>query len=527
MKKQNYDIVIIGASIGGTLAAISAAKTGKRVVLTEEVKWIFGQFTSQGVPADEHKFIEEFGCTKSYREFRQKIRNYYKNHPMVKEEFKNNDLLNPGSGWVSRISHEPKVTLKLAYDMLLPYLNSGHIELMLETKAKYALTDNDEVNGVVVQKNDEEILLTGKYYLDGTDTGDLLPMTNTEYVTGAESKSEYNERNAPVNGDKEDMQAITWIAALSYHEGENHVIDRPQMYDFYRNYILEYPSKEKENILSWYAPNPRGVSKKVYKMFGGWAKNADGVVVPPMFSYRQIINQNMYKSGFENDTMILNWPQNDYFFDNIFETKNDDYHKFMAKQLTLSLIYWLQTEASNEEGTFGYPGLKLRKDILGTDDGLAMSPYIRESRRIKAKYTIKEQDINATDNETLPHFFDSIGVGCYHIDVHMTTRSKAFFYDGVWPFEIPLGSLIPIRMKNIIPCCKNIGTTHVTNGSYRLHPIEWNIGESAGYLVGFCLDNNISVHQLYEDKELIKKFQKYLVEQGIELSWPTDKVHKI
>ena len=29
---------------------------------------------------------------------------------------------------------------------------------------------------------------------------------------------------------------------------------------------------------------------------------------------------------------------------------------------------------------------------------------------------------------------------------------------------------------------KNIGTTHITNGCYRLHPVEWNVGEVAGAL---------------------------------------------
>ena len=41
---------------------------------------------------------------------------------------------------------------------------------------------------------------------------------------------------------------------------------------------------------------------------------------------------------------------------------------------------------------------------------------------------------------------------------------------------------IRLRMRNLLPACKNIGTTHITNGCYRLHPVEWNIGEAAGVL---------------------------------------------
>jgi len=28
--------------------------------------------------------------------------------------------------------------------------------------------------------------------------------------------------------------------------------------------------------------------------------------------------------------------------------------------------------------------------------------------------------------------------------------------------------------------CKNIGTTRITNGAYRVHTVEWSIGEAAG-----------------------------------------------
>ncbi len=56
------------------------------------------------------------------------------------------------------------------------------------------------------------------------------------------------------------------------------------------------------------------------------------------------------------------------------------------------------------------------------------------------------------------------------------------------PFQIPLGALIPVRIENLLPAAKNIGTTHITNGCYRLHPVEWNVGEVAGELAAHCLD---------------------------------------
>jgi hypothetical protein len=49
-------------------------------------------------------------------------------------------------------------------------------------------------------------------------------------------------------------------------------------------------------------------------------------------------------------------------------------------------------------------------------------------------------------------------------------------------------------MTNLLAANKNIGTTHITNGCYRLHPVEWNIGEAAGHLAAYCLSSGTSPH---------------------------------
>ena len=72
------------------------------------------------------------------------------------------------------------------------------------------------------------------------------------------------------------------------------------------------------------------------------------------------------------------------------------------------------------------------------------------------------------------------GVGNYRIDLHPSTGGDNYIDIGSVPFEIPLGALVPRRVRNLLPAGKNIGTTHITNGCYRLHPVEWNIGEVAG-----------------------------------------------
>jgi NADPH-dependent 2,4-dienoyl-CoA reductase/sulfur reductase-like enzyme len=48
------DVAIIGGGLGACAAALAAARSGRRVVLTEETHWIGGQLTNQAVPPDEH-----------------------------------------------------------------------------------------------------------------------------------------------------------------------------------------------------------------------------------------------------------------------------------------------------------------------------------------------------------------------------------------------------------------------------------------------------------------------------------------
>ena len=66
---MKYDVAVIGASLGGVQAAISAARENKKVYLCEQTDWIGGQLSSQAVPPDEHRWIEEFGGTQRYLQY--------------------------------------------------------------------------------------------------------------------------------------------------------------------------------------------------------------------------------------------------------------------------------------------------------------------------------------------------------------------------------------------------------------------------------------------------------------------------
>ena len=92
------EVAMTGGGLGGCAAALAAARSGRRVVLTEETDWLGGQLTSQAVPPDEHPWIESFGATHSYRRLRTLIRQYYRDHYPLTAAARAETPLNPGGG---------------------------------------------------------------------------------------------------------------------------------------------------------------------------------------------------------------------------------------------------------------------------------------------------------------------------------------------------------------------------------------------------------------------------------------------
>ena len=163
---------------------------------------------------------------------------------------------------------------------------------------------------------------------------------------------------------------------------------------------------------------------------------------------------------------------------------------------------------------------------MGTRDGLAMAPYHRESRRIRGLETVREQDVSGAirGDQGARSYPDSVGIGMYRIDLHPSTGGDNYIDVPAEPFEIPLGMLIPRRTTNLLAACKNVSTTHITNGCYRLHPVEWNLGEAAGLLAVHCLRSGTTPHATHASPEQVAELQSLLEADGVELRWP-DTVH--
>ena len=516
------DFVIIGGGLGGCAAALAAARRGLRVIMTEETDWIGGQLTQQAVPPDENAWIETIGGTRSYLALRAGMRDYYRTHAPLTARARANARLNPGNCWVSRIGCEPRVALAVIEAMLAPYVQSGQLRILREHTAVAADVHRDRVHTVRVRHRDtgRDLILHAPYFADATELGDLLPLTRTEYVTGAESVAQTGEPHAKREAEPDNVQAFTMCFALEHRSGEHHVIDRPSDYAYWRDLAIPAADGVPYRLLSFDEPANQRIGFDPERRTGYW-------------SYRRVIDRDLFTpqptgdARYQHDVSIVNWGLNDYSFGSLIDvdTATAQQHVARAKMQSRSLLYWLQTEAPRPDGGAGWPGLRLRPDIMGTDDGFAKYPYIRESRRLAAEFTVCEQHVTADARPNATHaadFPDSVGIGHYSMDLHRTTRGDYGRYGATLPFQIPLGALLPTRMENLLPACKNLGVTHLTNGCYRLHPIEWNIGESVGNLVAFCLAHRCPPRAVRRQQPRLQDFQRELERDGVPRQWPRE-----
>ena len=514
------DVLVAGGGTGGIAAAIAAARAGRTVCLLEETDWIGGQLTAQGVSAlDEHEHIERFGGTRSYYVLREAIRDHYRRlSPALAAQ----PHPNPGACWVTRLAFEPRVAVDALAAMARPFVESGRLTILTRTKAARAQVNADRVESVLAVNLDDRrwTRIRPRIVIDATELGDLLPLAGAEYVVGAETKAETGEPHAqPLEAKPHCVQSFTYTFVLErMPAGARHVINKPELYERYRDgqpYTLRIHVHGGEI----YGEETRWLEYEVLDQAAGTKGG--------LWTYRRLIDASLFphEAGYPNDISMLNWPGNDYRDQSILDREPLDQARSLqdAKRVSLGFLYWLQTEASRA-GALGFPELRPRPDAFGTVDALGKHPYIRECRRIRALTTVVEQDVSAAyqHGARARHFDDSVGVGWYPIDIHNSGPDDVGVSCRTRPFQIPMGALIPVRVKNLLAGAKNLGTTHITNGCYRLHPVEWNIGESAGALAAYALDAGKDPAAIHGDATLRRDFQRRLAADGVPLCWFTD-----
>jgi hypothetical protein len=384
---------------------------------------------------------------------------------------------------VSPLCFEPKVGLNVLEEMLRPW--QGQIQIFMRTR----IIDL-EVRGARIQsalawriEKGDVIRFRPKFVLDATETGDMLPLARVPYVVGAESKRDTNEPDAAPAPNSGCVQSFTYCFAVENRPAEDHRIPKPPEYEVHRKaqsftFLLNFPKE-----LGW-----KGQVR--HTMFGDSPPIPNNQSPGSVFGWRRLVAKNNFAGpSAPNDLSLINWPGQDYNSESLLDRPPLDVARILqqAKQVSLAFLYWLQNDVPRDDGDgTGYPQLMLRADVMGTSDGLSMAPYIRESRRLQVHAPVVEQDI-VGPGVRARWFSDSVGTGFYMVDIHPCIAGERGRNVMPKPFQIPMSALIPQQVSNLLVAGKAIGVTHITNGAFRVHPVEWNVGEAAGTIASLAL----------------------------------------
>jgi len=372
------DVLVAGAGMGGVGAALAVAGRGHSVCLTEETDWVGGQATSGGVSAlDENRFIEISGGTRSYMEFRNRIREWYRANRNLTPQASAWENLNPGTCYVSALCFEPKTGVSV----LTGILNRPGIATYLRTVIFAVEKHGANIESALAWQfaKNRVVRFRPRFVLDATEMGDLLPLAKVPYTVGSESKMETGEPDAPAQANRACVQSFTYPFALERSGGPTPPEPKPEDYDL----IL----KRQGFSLSVNYPEEFGWKGRVqYRMFGEDSPIPNNMSSGPFFSWRRLLDSRNFASGVPHDIALMNWPRQDYGAESPLDREPAALAGILqrAKQTSAAFLYWVRQQA---------PELVLRADVMGTRDGMSKYPYIRESRRMVAQGRVTEQDI--------------------------------------------------------------------------------------------------------------------------------------
>lgn len=184
------DVAVIGATPGGIMAAISAARMGMKVVLTEYHNHIGGLSASGLGKSDIEKKDAIAGI---FKEFAQNVHQFY----IDKYGKGSENEIRCKQGYY----YEPSVAEKVFKDMVGREKN---IMLMLNHQIERVVTRSGKVSEVIFMNRQirkplaaqARVSIKAKVFIDATYEGDVYALAGAAYRLGREGKEEYGEAHA-------------------------------------------------------------------------------------------------------------------------------------------------------------------------------------------------------------------------------------------------------------------------------------------------------------------------------------------
>ena len=284
-----------------------------------------------------------------------------------------------------------EVSVAVLEDMLAPYVSSGHLTVLLDHRPSRLTSSGDSMRSVQLRgPGGVERTVSARYFLDATEQGDLLPLAKRRACHRSGIAQRYRRAARAGNGAARRtsnrlpsaLPSIIGPARITPSRGLNE-------YAFWRDYVPQLQARVARQTLSWSMANPQTLELRriAFDPTGDQSKPgepAELVAVPPYRPSEELsagdIRQRHHAGELAAKRLLAGRSSRDS------PSRTPRTISSAPSSSASRLLYWMQTEA-------GWPGLRLRHDVTDTEDGLAKYPYVRESRRIQAEFTVLEQHV--------------------------------------------------------------------------------------------------------------------------------------
>ena len=481
-----YDICIYGGTSAGVIAAYTAAKQNKKVILIEPGKHL-GGLSSGGLGYTDigNKYV----VSGLARDFYRRVGKHY-------GKFET---------WI----FEPHV----AEAIFNQYIKEANVPVLYEYRIVDASKQNGIIQNITIENSNApqsglNKTIIAKMFIDCSYEGDLMAKAGVSYTVGREDNKTYNETwNGSQLLDKhqfpdgidpykipgDSTSGLLWgisnnkvlpngtgnkmVQTYNYrlcltNDAANRIdITKPDGYDASQyELLLRYISTYK----------PKELNDRVLK-------------IDIMPNHKTDINNN---GPFSTDFIGMNWnyPDADYNTRTRILAAQKDY--------TIGLLYFIGHDPRMPEHLqkemlqWGYP-----KDEYTDNNNFTPQAYIRESRRMIGAYVMTQNNCEGKEVIT-----DAVGMAAYTMDSHncerlvvngMVKNEGDVQVGGFGPYPVSYRALIPKEneCKNLyVPVC--LSASHIAYGSIRMEPVFMVLAQSCAAAACIAINNNQTVQQV-------------------------------
>jgi hypothetical protein len=541
------DILIVGGNESACAAAIQASRLGtKRVVLVNDIAWLGGQFSAEGVGCvDEWIQVDgrrtHFPRSGLFLEVIRKIRAY---------NSATYGIPSPGNAFCGTETIEPAAAAALFEELVAPHVKSGSLRIERNLRPTKVLVTGNTVQGVEFEPTTPSatpLIVHAPITIDASDWGDVIRLSGARYAAGPDLRSRYREPSAPEQFDdagEQEMNPVSWCIVLREANGPDEITPQPAHYDARSFTALD-------RIAPWIDSD---MSAGIYSSSGN-----------SPYTHRRLVDRWHNALPLGTEATFLNYPTQDYPLCQLPLRVRDLLEKNApgssklnivhlphhlrdlilqdAKIHALGMLHHLQTVVHQRTGDFpqSFKHMRLTNEF-GTSDRLPPKPYIREGLRLEALNVLTENDLRAKTKEPrwatrMPT--DSVLGFQFNIDFH-PTRRKYLTQDpnGPWQFvhtpsrgwhtdtdraTFPLRGLIPAEYDGLLGAGKNVGVSSVVQSAFRLHGQMMHVGQASATLAALSLQKKCLPRHIASQPTAIRELQLRLVQgnggPGI-LLWP-------